>query len=150
VVKGGAIYTGRKNFVAGALSNANFSFSTDFSLEASYTWIKYNFTMSGFYKFTGRMPQFYATSAGKLEEGYISAFHTLDISLIKNLFKNRVSMSLGAKNLFDVKSIMAVGSSTAAHSGGGSGTIPMGWGRTYFLKLSFHLYHYNHSNGAKE
>ena len=142
MVKAGLSHTGRKNYVAEFQNNNQFAFSTDFNLESSYTWLNSGLTLAGFYKFTGRLPQFYINPSGDLDEGFISAYHTLDISLVKNLFKKKVSATIGAKNLFDVSNVMSMGSTGAVHGSAGSGAIPMGWGRSFFIKLTVHLYQY--------
>lgn len=150
MVKAGLSHTGRKNYMTDFQNDNKFAFSSDFNLESSYTWLNTGLTLAGFYKFTGRLPQFYINSTGDLVEGYISAFHTLDISVVKSLFKRNVNITLGAKNLFDVNNIMATGNTGAAHGSNGSGAIPMGWGRSFFIKLTVHLYQYEQNNGSKK
>jgi len=81
------------------------------------------------------MPQYFVDGDGSLVEGYIRDYHTMDISIIKNFFNRKLQTSVGVKNLFDNKSIPSVGTGGGAHSGGNSSLI--GWGRSYFVKITY-------------
>jgi outer membrane receptor for ferrienterochelin and colicins len=50
--------------------------------------------------------------------------------------QKRLSVNAGVRNLFDITNIVSAGGSGGVHSGGG-GNVPVAWGRTYFLKLSY-------------
>lgn len=69
-----------------------------------------------------------------VQESFISDFHTADISINKTFWNDKMSFSVGSKNLFDIQNIATgVVGSGGAHSGGGS--QPMATGRTYFARL---------------
>jgi outer membrane receptor for ferrienterochelin and colicins len=87
------------------------------------------------YKYTGKMPQFYTDNTGKVAEGYVSAYNTMDFTMQKSLLKNRLTIGAGVKNIFNVKTILAVGGTDGVHSGGG-GDYPVGWGRTVFVQAA--------------
>jgi len=53
--------------------------------------------------------------------------------------KNTFSVSLGGKNLFDVKDVEAGIVNSGAHSSNGSGASRVAWGRTIFLKLTYNF-----------
>ena len=86
------------------------------------------------------MPQFFAVG-DSLVEGFIEDYHTMDVTLSKSFFHNRVKISSGIKNVFDNKTIPAVGGTGGAH-GSGDGALSIGWGRTYFARISFTLNKY--------
>ena len=49
-------------------------------------------------------------------------------------------MTLGARNLFDIQSVQLIqnGGTGGAHASGGSDLL-LGYGRSYFLKLTYNL-----------
>ena len=99
-------------------------------------WIKQGLSVSLLYKYTGKLPQFYLNDDNLLEEGYIDSYHTLNVSTTKDFFKKRLTLTIGGKNLFNYTSIYATVVSTGAHTSGGN-SIPVGWGRTFFVKLTY-------------
>ena len=49
------------------------------------------------------------------------------------------SISVGGKNLTDVKDVQAGMVSGGAHSGGGDGASRVAWGRSAFVKLTYNF-----------
>ena len=138
----GLFEVGRQIFLNQEEQNSNdFSFSTDVSSNVSYNWLsrQMNFLIS--YKYTGRLPQFYSTESGEIEEGFIEAYHWMDISVTKSFWQERIILGLGVKNLFDYTNIESGGITTGTHSSG-SGTYPVGWGRSLFVNLRFYFSKY--------
>ena len=84
------------------------------------------------------MPQFFIDDEGRVSEGYISAFNTMDFTLQKSLLKNKLTLGAGVKNIFNNTSVSAVGSSGGVHTGG-SGDYPVGWGRTFFVQAAINF-----------
>ncbi len=113
-------------------------YSPDAIVTAGYTWVQadLNFTLD--YKFTGRMPFLYLDVAEEVREGYIQAYHSMDFTVQKTFLKNMLTVGAGVKNIFDVTAIPAVGSSGGIHTGG-SGSYPVGWGRTFFVQAAFNF-----------
>jgi len=62
----------------------------------------------------------------------------MDVSVIKYFFKKKLSITLGAKNLFDVGNINSNQLTGGVHSGARN-NIPVAWGRTYFTRLVINL-----------
>jgi len=113
----------------------SFTFSEDVVCSMHYKWHKANLDFSLFYKYTGRIPEFSLQDDFSLIEGYIDHYHSMDFTIIKSLWKDQFSISAGAKNIFDYNTVK---SSTlgGTHSGNSSSTF-VGYGRTYFIKLSY-------------
>jgi len=111
-------------------------------VNANLNWLirKLDTRVGVFYKFTGQRPgyELVQNSSTGLEEVQlykISAFHWADISLTKPLFSG-VTVAGGVKNIFDVTDLNNTSGNTGgAHSSGN--TLPMSYGRSYFLSLSF-------------
>jgi outer membrane receptor for ferrienterochelin and colicins len=133
--------TGRKSSIEGTQSNQRYSFSTDITTNWTYNWLSRKLVMAVFYKYTGRLPRFYRDESGQVTEGYISSFHTMDVSVNKSFLSEKIILGIGGKNLFDYNNIESVGISSGAHTGGAD-TYPVGWGRTWYvsLKLQFSKY----------
>ena len=93
------------------------------------------FGMDVTYKYTGRAPQLSLPESG-VSVATMNAFHWMDVSVTQKFWKNRWSLTVGGRNLFDVRNIQTSGGG-GIHSSGGP--VPMGWGRSFFtsLKMSF-------------
>lgn len=133
----GGSYVGRYNELSSNYSIAEYLFSPEGKCNLQYRWPEKEFTASLFYKYTGRTPGVSIDEDGNPFTTSISDYHTADCSLSKNFYAKRLQLTLGAKNLFNVRNITGV-SSGSAHSAGGT-TIPMAMGRTYFVKLDINL-----------
>jgi len=142
-LKVGVAETGRKNILDSAETDPEeFLWSTDFTTSVNYTIIKYDLGFSVYYKYTGKTPRYHITANGEIVEGYLGAYNTMDISAMKPFLNRSLNVTVGVKNLFDVTYIPSTGSSGEAHSGGSS-AYPAGWGRTFFLSLSYKFRRYN-------
>ncbi|MCX6248741.1 MAG: TonB-dependent receptor [Bacteroidetes bacterium] len=123
--------------VAGSTSstdNSNrFIFATDVTLSGFYRIPKPDITFSLFYKYTGKTPQF-ALDGENVSIGYIDPYNTMDLTAAKGFWKQRIRISTGVKNIFDVKSVPSTGVMGTHGSGGDASNIS--WGRTFFLRLS--------------
>lgn len=138
----GVVETGRYNSFSQDSDGINkFYYTTDFIANLHYKVIKWNADVSVFYKYSGRLPQFFVSADGQVVEGFIDQFNTMDITLQKSIMGNRLIIGGGVKNLFDVTNVASSGVTGGAHSGG-SGGYSIGWGRSYFLKLSFNFMKY--------
>ncbi len=120
-------------------TNVQYLSSTD--LTASFDWELFNGLMDValYYKYTGKLPQYYVNAEGALSKGEISDYQMLDASINIPLQKDRISLAFGGKNLFNVQDVQVSGAaSSGAHSGGGNSS-PVGWGRTFYTRLSFKI-----------
>ncbi|MBP6870718.1 MAG: TonB-dependent receptor [Bacteroidales bacterium] len=130
--------TGRFNSLAEEQGvEERFYYSPDAVTTLTYKWLKYDMELTADYKFTGKLPQFYIVG-DQVIEGYISAYHTMDLTLQKTFLKNRFTVGAGVKNLFDNTTIPAAGGSGGVHTGGTT-SYPVGWGRTYFIQASVNI-----------
>jgi outer membrane receptor for ferrienterochelin and colicins len=136
----GLVETGRKNVIEAEQNDVkDFFYSTDLNTSLTYSFQKIKLDFSVFYKYTGKLPQYYQTTEGDLKEGYIEAYNTMDITLNKRFFKDNLKVSAGVKNLFDVKTLNASGGGSVGGVHGGSGGTLIGYGRSYFMGLSYSI-----------
>ena len=107
---------------------------TEVSLNASYTLARPGLTLSMYYKYTGLAPQV-GYNDTSLDWGYVDPFNLMDVTATKMFWENRIRLTAGVKNIFNVTTVPATGI-VGAHGSGGDG-MNIGWGRTLFLRLSF-------------
>ncbi|MCT4582718.1 MAG: TonB-dependent receptor [Flavobacteriales bacterium] len=140
----GGSYIGRSNSVE-ADGAPQFSFSPELRSSLLYELKKQGLTMALFYKYQGKLPNVIQNADGQIQTNYIEAYHTSDFTLSKKLYKKQIDLSIGVKNIFDVKRVASSTSSGGAHSSGGA-TIPVGMGRTYFAALKLNLTKWKKAN----
>jgi len=124
----------RENF------NDDFLFGLQANSSLSYTVPKLNITSSLFFKYNGPQYQFVQqqNEAGEtvLERGKQDGFGLMDFSLRKQVFNQRLDITLGARNLLDVDSVNTTAVEGGAHSGPPSSLL-LAYGRSYFIKLLY-------------
>lgn len=124
------------------LAYYKFLYSPSISANFEYFFKKAGIRMNTYYKYTGKLPQVSIDADGNIFQTYINSYNNLEISFNKSFFKNKVKIVAGAKNLFNNTILPSTSASQgSAHSGGSSG-IPIGWGRSYFVKVSYNFVKY--------
>jgi outer membrane receptor for ferrienterochelin and colicins len=131
---------------------SQFSWSTDFVTSFVYHSPKYNYEIAAFYKYIGTYSDFKGifnsegiaaggnlsdVSLSGVQQGTTQGYHNMDITVSKAVWRDRIIVAGGVKNLFDVTLVNATGS-LDPHSNS-SGFTTAGYGRTYYLKLVFQL-----------
>jgi outer membrane receptor for ferrienterochelin and colicins len=135
--KVGYVLTGRKNvYNEAAAFRSKFFYSSDINTSVTYRIPGLKADVSVFYKYTGKLPQFYQTTGGEVYEGYIDAYNLLDITLGKSFLKGNLNISAGVKNLFDVKVINSSGIATGGVHGGSASSL-VGYGTSFFGSISY-------------
>lgn len=129
---GGGV-TGRETSLPDSVDGQRFAYSPEVRANVLCTFKRIGVKAAVFYKFTGRLPNFAVDANGEVATQFIGAYHTADASLMRNFWKGRIGVTLGAKNLFNVQNVLA-SISGGAHSSGGN-ALQVGTGRTYFLQL---------------
>ncbi len=139
-LKAGYGYTGKYESLSTLDSTVieKFYYSPEFIADIGYHWIKADVDFNLNYKYTGRLTYIYLNDEGNYVEGFINHFNTMDFTVIKSLFRNKLTLSAGLKNIFNNTNILASGSGSGPHSGGTNGYMA-GWGRTFFIKASVNL-----------
>ncbi|MEZ8002323.1 MAG: hypothetical protein QMC45_01035, partial [Patiriisocius sp.] len=62
----------------------------------------------------------------------------LDATISKSFFKGIFKTTVGSRNIFDITQVNTTALEGGSHSGPPS-LIPLGYGRSYFLKLTYNL-----------
>jgi outer membrane receptor for ferrienterochelin and colicins len=135
-IRTGGGVTGRYNSLSGEDEpGQKFYYSPDAVMTATYRLLKIEMDFTLDYKYTGRMPQFFVDENGQVNEGYVSAYNSMDFTMQKSFFNNKLTLGGGVKNLFNNTTIPAAGGSGGVHTGG-NGDYPVGWGRTVFIQAA--------------
>lgn len=136
-IKAGLVRTGiYSSFYDDGSERSKSLYYTDMNSAVKYKIVKHDINISLFYKYSGRKPQYYLNDDGEVKAGYISDFHTMDFTISKNFFENKLLLAVGVKNIFDNTIIPSLGYSAVGHGSGG-GDYAAGWGRTYFINASY-------------
>jgi putative tonB-dependent outer membrane receptor len=102
----------------------------------SYTIKKWDTSISAYYKFIGKSQMWQMSSTGYVI-GDLDPYGWLDISLQKKFFNRKIELTLGARNLLNT---IDVGLYRQTLSGEKTRlNYPIGYGRSYFLKLTYNL-----------
>ena len=135
-IKLGAGQTGR-NHIFNQLSDNEMVWSTDVMTQLNYLWRKTNLRFNVYYKYNGEYPEVFIGTDDQIFKTIISAFHTMDLSVSRQFWKNNITLQAGVKNLFNNTNINIKGDtgSGGIHAGGGTSS-PVGWGRTFFVRLN--------------
>jgi outer membrane receptor for ferrienterochelin and colicins len=132
----GIITTGRQKLD----SSGEYAWSTDFVSSMSYIFARPKVQAALFYKYSDEYLEFAGNynADGQLAgiaQQFIAGYHTLDLTLSKSFYRDRFSVSAGARNIFDVTLVNSLG--TVAIHGSNNGEALAGYGRTFFLKLGY-------------
>lgn len=136
-VKLGFVQTGRKQVFTES-DNSNMVFSTDVVSNVNYLWRMTDVRLSVYYKYNGDYPEVFIGENDQIYRTIMEGYHTMDITASRAIWQNRLNLQAGVKNLFNNTNINIKGDTGAGgiHSGG-NGSSPVGWGRTFFVKLAF-------------
>jgi len=128
------------------LTNLNkLVYSGDFISTIKYGFINNQISVSAYYKYTDKRT-FYSQmfnaedNSGEIMESFISDYHNLDIIINSYFFKRRFQLSAGIKNLFNNINILSTG--IVDVHGDSPESMLIGWGRNYFIKLSYMIIKY--------
>ncbi|MBX2896989.1 MAG: TonB-dependent receptor [Cyclobacteriaceae bacterium] len=116
-----------------------FQWSPEITTAASYRIPRAGLKFSLYHKFTGVTPFFELVTVDGQQVARLAetdSFHWADFTIQKDFGKS-VSLTAGARNLFDVNSINTTSVATGVHTSGGA--RPIGYGRSYFLSVSYSL-----------
>jgi len=113
---------------------AEFLYSPEFTATFNYWRAQKKFRFNVNYKYTGAVPGFRVGDDGNAVQTEIPAYNMMDITVSYAFWKNRMTISGGGKNLFDIKNLDVLNGGGGVHA---SGDFVVSWGISYFLSLKF-------------
>jgi len=111
-------------------------FYSNYTLNCIYE-INPQLTLNVFYKYNGEKTEFITLENDDIIETKQKAYNSLDISINQIYLNNKLKLSFGIKNLFDVTDL-SFQSGFSVHSNSNN-KLSIGYGRTYFSSLSINL-----------
>jgi outer membrane receptor for ferrienterochelin and colicins len=137
----GGSYTGIYNNAFELIGKNKYMYSPELRLQSSYTLKKGRFkttTFSVFHKYNGRIFGYALDNLRNIVNTYSQAYHILDFTISKPMFKYKLNLTFGCKNIMNVTTINATNISSSFHNAG-SNTMPVSVGRSIFLQLNYKL-----------
>ncbi len=137
-VDGGISYIGRKDSY---YKSDGFVFSTSAIANLTLKFLKNLASASLFYKYSGQYPVYRYVTDEEIALNYLDAYHNMDLNLAVKLFRQKLRVSTGVKNIFDNTELVGIDGGTG-HGGGEGVSSLVGWGRTYFLGINYYFTKY--------
>jgi outer membrane receptor for ferrienterochelin and colicins len=125
------------SLVSEALNDYLYTLQVNSSIVYSYTPWNTQFAIN--YKFNGPQEEFVLANDTEdnlvLIKGETNSFSWMDASIKKQLFSNRTSITLGARNIFNVTELTTTAVAGPSHGSDSISSIPLGYGRSYYIKI---------------
>ena len=123
-------------------SNDDFLFNFQLNSNVSYLIPKWKTTFSLFFKHIGKQQQFVEKTNAEGDQVFVQGetdpYSWTDATINKSFFDGAFTTTIGCRNLFDVTQVNTTAFSGGTHNGPPT-QIPLGYGRSYFLKLTYNL-----------
>jgi outer membrane receptor for ferrienterochelin and colicins len=133
----GGAYIGTYNYLSETNAIPGFSYSPEVRSSITYALPKFGLSTALFYKYTGRFIAYVLATDNTVTQSFMNSYHIADITLSKQFFSRKFIVSLGCKNLFDVRNV-ATNRTGGAHTGSATSSA-VGTGRYYFLKTEINF-----------
>lgn len=135
-------YIGRQSKSDLILDYSDVAFTPELSANVMYSLPLWQLKLNAFYKYTGKLNEFVSMTDDNNNNSYYESFaddyHMLDLSFLHNFYDDKLTLSVGAKNLLDVKKIQSsLVSTSGAHTSSQNSNIA--WGRTFNFSLKLNL-----------
>lgn len=131
----GFSYTGRYNqYRALEAALPDFTWSEEVNASLAYTFKPSKTQISAYYKYTGKLPVYELSTDGTARLATLSAYTWADVSVQQPVGK-WVTLTAGARNLFNVVAVNNTSTQSGAHAE--VGPRPIGYGRSYFITAAF-------------
>jgi len=137
-LQAGVAYTGLWATFNGDVSQPDIAWYPEVNAAADYTIKKTKTSLSVFWKLYGERPVFLMQSDGSLGRFTIDSYKMMDASVRQVLIKDRIIISAGVRNIFNVSNIRSLAGG-GVHSGDSGAGTPVGMGTSVFTKLTFNL-----------
>lgn len=143
----GATFTGIKQSIdqegMAQKTDNKYFYSVQANANLSYKLRKTNTVFSVFYKFNGKQEQYVLVTDPTTQESFFAkgirqSFNWMDASIRQTFFQNKLSLTLGARNILDVGNVRNTTVADGPHNAAPT-NLMLGYGRSYFLKLTFNL-----------
>lgn len=136
----GFAYLGLKNqWAFSSEAYFDFSFYPQLRFNLAYEYPAWGLEPVLFMNYTGRRQDLSLNADGDLQTTEFMDYALLDFNLRKSLFKKAMQISIGVQNILDVTSLQASTQISGGAHSSGSSSIPLSYGRTYFIKWQWNF-----------
>jgi outer membrane receptor for ferrienterochelin and colicins len=129
----GYSYTGIYNSEDGG---KDFLYYSELNAMAQYKIDKAKMLLAVFWKYNGHQPQYMLDDLGSVSVFNGESYSMVDASVTKTLFKEKISVGAGVKNILDITTIKNSGESGGAHQASDN-ELFTGMGRSYFVRIQY-------------
>jgi outer membrane receptor for ferrienterochelin and colicins len=136
MLSGGGGITARYDAIASA-NGESWIMSPEVRASLTRNWMKQGWTASLFWKYQGELANYVYISDIEVVRSFMAPFHMADLTVGRRMWGDRILLSAGCKDLFDVQNVQA-SLAGGVHSSGGT-SVPMTTGRTWFLRFEMDL-----------
>jgi len=130
-------YTGVSESFNGLNKQSDIAWYAEYNALVSYTITKINTGISLQWKAIGNKPVYKLNLDNTISKYENDPYQLLDINVSKKIIKDRIAITVGVKNILDVKQVKSY-DNNEVHTTGGSETL-IGTGTSYFAKISILL-----------
>lgn len=134
--------TGRYNPLSKTEAIEEYTWAVEMNGQLSYHFADLGMKAALFLRHNDRLLRYYQALDKEgntvARQSVLDGFTLADFTLRQSLWKDRLQLSGGVKNLFDVRNVLFSGNAGGAHSGN-DGVSPVAMGRNYFLRLEWRL-----------
>lgn len=142
IINAGASVVGVSQQLESRDFNEDYLYRLQANTNINYQLPRWNTTLSMFYNYNGPQFQFVQRQnedgGTELVRGKLAAFAWFDASLRKDFFDKKLDLTLGARNLMDIKRVNTTSTEGGAHSDAARSLL-LGYGRSFFLRIQYNF-----------
>lgn len=135
----GAAMTGIYNNAFQTVNKSKYNYMPELRTQITYAYItkkkQTKTNLSLYYKYNGKSVGYALNETRDVVQTYIQDYQILDLTANRSFYNKRLNVTLGCKNLFNIKTLSTSGTSTSFHSGGTTST-PFSVGRSLFCQFN--------------
>ena len=125
-------------------SNDEFLYNIQVNTSASYYLEPWETAFTLLLKYNGEQEQYYASGSDSEGNSTFSlaktdAYSWVDASVKKSFLDRKIDVTLGARNLFDVKNVNISNTTSGGTHSTSNSSLLLGYGRSFYLKLLYNL-----------
>ena len=133
----GTSYTGVHESFGATSKQTDIAWFPEYNASVDYTFSKFKTTFSAQWKGVGKKPVYRINTDESISRFENDSYQLLDVNVRQQFYKNHFNITLGIKNILNVKQVNAYESS-GVHSDGSNETS-IGTGTTCFVKIGIAL-----------
>ncbi|OMP32057.1 TonB-dependent siderophore receptor [Mangrovimonas sp. DI 80] len=124
--------------------NDNFLYAYQINTSSTYHLKEWNTFITMLFKYQGPTQRYVQSNEDEdgnalFTQQTTDGYGWLDASAKKSFFKEKLTATLGARNLLDITSVNISNSSSGGTHSSGSQSLLLGYGRSFYLKLLYNL-----------